>query len=242
MLLIPIPIVGLFLVEQPERMGLFPDGTADPTAAVPACHSVEGLEWRDIRGSGDFWWIVAAFVLVAGSIHGCVIHLPELFSDRGAGGEAAALAISVAGVAVLLGRIGTGYFLDRCFGPYVACAVFGGAAIGIVLLWLGDRGTAAVVGAYLVGLAFGAEVDIIAFLMSRYFGVRSLGTSFGFGFGALVLAGGIGPLIMGLAFDRTASYRLPLAGFFLATMLAAFMVGRLGPYRFAAIRKAAAKG
>jgi len=35
------------------------------------------------------------------------------------------------------------------------------------------------------------------------------------------LASGLGPLIMGFAFDRTGSYRAPLAGFFWATMLAA---------------------
>jgi MFS family permease len=78
----------------------------------------------------------------------------------------------------------------------------------------------------------GAEVDIIAFLMSRYFGLRSLGTTVGFAFGAFVIAGGVGLLVMGLAFDRTGSYRVPLAGFGAAAVVAAVLVSRLGPYRF----------
>jgi cyanate permease len=68
--------------------------------------------------------------------------------------------------------------------------------------------------------------------MSRYFGLRSLAKTIGFAFGAFVIAGGVGPLVMGFAFDRTGSYRLPLAGFFAATLVAAALIARLGPYRF----------
>jgi MFS family permease len=102
------------------------------------------------------------------------------------------------------------------------------------LLWTGRNGAIDLLGAFLVGIGFGAEVDIIAYLMSRYFGLRSLGTAFGFAFGAFVMAGGMGPLIMGFAFDHTGSYRVPLAGFFVATLVAVTLVGRLGPYRYAA--------
>jgi hypothetical protein len=88
----------------------------------------------------------------------------------------------------------------------------------------------------------GSEVDIIAFLMSRYFGLRSLGRTIGVAFGAFVLAGGIGPLVMGLSFDRTGSYGLPLAGFFAATLVAGALVARLGPYRFGVGREYQARG
>ena len=111
-------------------------------------------------------------------------------------------------------------------------AICAGAALGIALLWSGSAGVAALAGAFLVGLGMGAEVDIIAFLMSRYFGLRSLGTTVGVAFAAFVIAGGLGPLAMGLAFDRTGSYRAPLAGFFVATLAAFVLMTRLGPYRF----------
>ena len=81
-------------------------------------------------------------------------------------------------------------------------------------------------------------MDLVAYLMSRYFGLRSLGTSFGFGFGTLVLAAGLGTLVMGFGFDRTGSYRAPLAGFFIATLVASGLLSRLGPYRFALAAKA----
>jgi len=228
-LIVPMPIVGLFLKEPPQQMNRLPDESA---AASMAPVASDGLVWREIRNSGTFWLMVTAFVLAAASITACIIHIAELFFDRGATAASAALAVSVVGAAMLAGRAGTGFFLDRYFGPHVAMFIFALAASGMALLWTGAPGVPALIGTFLVGLGLGAEVDIIAYLMSRYFGLRSLGTAFGFAFGGFVLASGLGPLLMGFAFDRTGSYRAPLAGFFFAAMMAAALVGRLGPYRF----------
>jgi hypothetical protein len=80
----------------------------------------------------------------------------------------------------------------------------------------------------------GAEVDIIAYLISRYFGLRALGTAFGYGFGSYALGGSLGVLLMGAGFDLTHSYTGPLGGFFIAMVLAAGIMTQLGPYRYAA--------
>ena len=74
----------------------------------------------------------------------------------------------------------------------------------------------------------------MAFLLSRYFGLRSFGAAFGFGFGLLIIAAGVGPLLMGIAYDHTSSYRTPLAGGFVLTLAAAAFFTRLGPYRYGA--------
>jgi cyanate permease len=229
-LVIPMPIVGLFLRETPAEMGLRPDG--EPTAATTCAGEIEGLTWGESWRSGPFWLLVTAFVLLAASVHACVIHMPELFADRGATAQMAAMASSVTGLALLVGRIGTGYLLDRYFGPHVALAICCLSALGIALLWVDPGEMFMLAAAFLVGLGLGSEVDIITFLMSRYFGLRSLGQTVGFAFGAFVLAGGVGPLVMGFSFDRVGSYRLPLTAFFAATLAAAALLARLGPYRF----------
>jgi MFS family permease len=232
--ILPVPVIGSFLEETPDRMGLVPDGTLD--SAISSSQP-EGLTWREIRKDRTFWRMIAAFLLAAASVHACFIHLPQLLADRGASLPAAALATSGFGLAVMAGRIATGVLLDRYFGPSVALFLFGLAALGMALLAIGITGVPALLSAFLVGLAFGAEVDIVAYLMGRYFGLRSLGSAFGFGFGAYVMAGGLGPLIMGFAYDHTGSYRAPLSGFLIATIVAAELLGRLGPYRFAVSRK-----
>jgi MFS family permease len=211
-------------------MGLFPDGRSAGT--LDSGSRLGGVAWRDARQSSTFWLLIAVFVLLAASVHACVIHMPQLFADRGATAENAASAASVVGFALLVGRIASGYFLDRYFGGSIALVICLGAALGIALLGIGGAGRVALAGAFLVGLGMGAEVDVIAFLMSRYFGVQSLGATVGFAFGGFVVAGGVGPLVMGFAFDRTGSYRLPLAAFGVAAIAAAVLVTRLPPYRF----------
>jgi MFS family permease len=154
-----------------------------------------------------------------------------MLGDRGITAQTAALGSSVVGAAVLIGRVGSGYLLDRIFGPRLAVIFFAGAALGIGLLLLGTQ-PAAVAGAFLVGLGLGAEVDVIAFLTGRYFGLRAFGKVYSSAFAAFALAAALGPLIMGAGFDRTGSYRGPLVAFFAANLLAAFLMSRLGPYRY----------
>lgn len=175
--------------------------------------------------------MVCAFFLVSISVQGCLVHTTAMLIDRGIAAQTAALGSSLVGAAVLLGRVGTGYLLDHLFAPRVAAVFFGGAALGIGLLWLGTT-PVAFAGAFLVGLGLGAEVDLIAYLISRYFGLRAFGKVYSSAFAAFALAGALGPLIMGASFDQTGSYRGALATFLVATLVAAVLMTRLGPYRY----------
>jgi MFS family permease len=159
------------------------------------------------------------------------MHMTAMLGDRGVSIESAALGSSLVGVAVLIGRVGTGYLLDRLFAPHLAAAFFGAAAFGIALLWLGAP-SVVFVGAFLVGLGLGAELDFIAYLTGRYFGLRAFGKIYSSIFAVFGFSGALGPLIMGVGFDRTGSYRAPLLFFFFATLLATVLMTQLGPYGF----------
>lgn len=233
-LVVPVPVVALLVRDAPGDLGLLPDG--DMRNRLQQQHApVQGLPWRDTFKTGTYWLMCAAFVLLAASVHACIVHIPALLADRGATARAAALASSVTGIALLVGRIGSGYVLDRVFAPRVAMAVCAGTAVGVAFLWIGTPGPLLFAGAFLVGLGMGAEVDVIAFLVSRYFGLRALGVTFGLAFGAFVIAGGVGPLLMGIGFDLTGSYRTPLTGCFMAVLVATVLLARLGPYRFSPV-------
>jgi MFS family permease len=127
--------------------------------------------------------------------------------------------------------VGSGYLLDRFFARYVAITFFCGAAVGIFLLWSGVTGGLAYLAAFLVGMGMGAEGELIAYLVSRYFGLRAFGEVFGYAMISFTLGGIIGPLLMGLGFDKTGSYRLVLGIFLAATLVGAGLMTRLGPYR-----------
>jgi MFS family permease len=226
-LIVGIPTVAAFLR----------DASGEPqckTRRVLSPSEGQDLPWREVWRSSRFWIIIAVVMTTSASVHACFIHLPQIVAHAGATATRAAIITSVLGSAVLIGRVGTGYFLDRYFGPYVTSFLFSGGAIGVALL-LGATDSTVYIAAFLVGLAFGAEMDVMAFLLGRYFGPHNLGKAFGVAFGAFVLAGGLGPLIMGFAYDKTGSYRIALGFFSLATAAASMVAARLGPYRFSAL-------
>ncbi len=239
-LLISVPIIALFLKDSPQKMGLLPDGEPHSTAnenaraniAPNASPEITGIPLREAIRSRIFWLLAFGFALIAISVHGCVIHLIPLLTDRGITPEKAALASSIVGVAVLFARVGSGYLMDRLYAPYVAVFFFSSVAAGIALLWTGLSGATVYAAALLIGLGLGAEVDIIAYLTSRYFGLHSFGEIYGYLFAVFALAGALGPILMAQGFDRTGSYSTPLIFFFFATIIGVLLMTRLGPYRY----------
>jgi nitrate/nitrite transporter NarK len=229
---ITLPVVGRFLTETPQQMGLWPDGAASAAATVAKTRDPEpGFSSREARHTATFWVLVSAAFLVSASFVGCLIHLVPLLTDRGVSAQNAALATSVGAGGALLARAGTGYLLDRFFVAHVALPFFCGSALGILLLWSGVVGGLAFVAAVLVGLGQGAEFDILPYAISRYFGLRAFGEIYGYTFAAVTLGAAVGPLVMGVSFDATGSYSLALISFAVATFTAAGLMIGLGPYR-----------
>ena len=236
-LLVAISLIGAFLRERPEDLRTAPDGA--PQRPMGAQGNDSGVTWREARHGATFWLVLCAYCLVGTGIHGCFIHMSALLSDRGSSLRVAALASSLIGAGAMTGRLLSGYLLDRFFAPRVAALIFG--AVAFAMAWLGIRGEIgfAFPAAFVVGLGLGAKGDIIAYLISRYFGLRSFGEIYGYAFSAFVLTGALGPLLMGIGFDRTGSYLFPLMAFFAAALLATIFVSFLGPYRYAASEDAA---
>jgi MFS family permease len=230
-LVVTLPLITLLIKNSPAQLGLMADGVlVAATDGQP--EERPGFTWKAARHTSTFWLLVAAVVLLGASVHACVIHLAAMLSDQGISASSAALASSLAGAGLLAGRVGTGFLLDRYFGPRIAIVFSAGAASGVLLLLVAHAGIWAFVGAFLVGLGMGAEADIIAYLTSRYFGLKSFAEIYGFTFGAFVLAGAFGAFIMGLGFDRTGSYSVPMVGFLAAIIGAIVLFSRLGPYRY----------
>ena len=82
----------------------------------------------------------------------------------------------------------------------------------------------------LVGLGLGAEVDLIAFFISRYLGLRSFGEIYGYMFAVFMFGSAIGPLAMGLGFERFKTYHAVLVVFGGLLLLAIALMLRLGAY------------
>ena len=121
-------------------------------------------------------------------------------------GAHAALVAATLGFSIVGARAGVGYLIDRYFAPYVAMPCFILSALGLGLLATGASGWPAFVAAALIGLSAGAEFDLLAFLTSRYFGLRNFGEIYGLLFVAFLIGTSLGPIAYGAIFDLTGAY------------------------------------
>lgn len=158
-----------------------------------------------------FLIIVIVLFLASLGQNGAVVHLSALLTDRGVSHAGAAIALSSMGAASLLGRFAAGFLLDRFFAPRVAVFLLSIAALGAFVLSGAHSAVMGVLAASLIGVGMGGEADITPYLLSRYFSLESFSTLYGFTWTAYAVAGALGPVLMGRAFDFTGSYTVFLA-------------------------------
>lgn len=234
---VAFPAVAFF-VREPDR-----DSATDREHLTSAGYTHDlsgnapGMPVAEAVKGFRFWFLLAAVFLVAAAVNGTIAHVVPILTDRGISAAVATSMLSVTGIALIGGRILSGFFLDRFFAPYVAACFFLLPLTGIGLLSSGASGIIPLLGTVCLGLGIGSEIDIMAFLVGRYFGVRTFGEIYGWIMGVFVFASGLGPTIMGVCYDRTHSYNLALEGFAVSLALASLLISRLGPYTFPAGRE-----
>ncbi len=222
-LVVALPTV-VFLVREPRV-----NQQAGTTAQGP------GLTLRQAVSLRAFWCIASAVLMVSIAVNGVLVHVVPLLVDAGWTPSSAARVLAAAGGAGLAGRLLAGYLMDRVFAAYVASSLFCLAIAGIYLL---ASNASPVLGMVAIGLAAGAEVDMIGFFVSRYFGLKRFGQLYGVLFSVFTVGAGLGPLLLGAAFTRFHSYELGFIGCGLALALASICILAVGPYSYGSPRNA----
>ena len=224
-LVVGLPGVVAFVRERPAAPGL----------TQPAC----GASVRDGLASRAFWILVVVLFCSSIAQNGAITHLAALLTDRGVSAGGAALAVSALGAAGLVGRLATGWLIDRFFAAHVSFVLLVLAAAGTYLLSWADTLPAGILGAAMIGFGMGGESDITPYMLSRYFGLRSFSTLYGLTWTAYAVAGAIGPVLMGQAFDATGSYEALLARLAAATLAVAAITLLLPRYGTGTLASAA---
>jgi len=187
-----------------------------------------GMTWQEAIRTPVFWLLGAAVCLVAQVGVGVMIHIVPMLTDRGMSAAAAANAVAVLGVGSLLGRLATGYALDRLNVALVGGVLFSLQGLGMLVLWYGAGGLVPHIAVFFVGLAVGAETDIIPFVTRRKFGLGQFGRIYGLIYGMFSIGPVLGPLFMGQGFDAFGSYAIVLLAFSASSFLAAACVALAG--------------
>lgn len=153
-----------------------------------------------------FVLMCVVFLLLGTVCGGTLVNLVPILTSRGFAPAAAAQLAGVTGLALIAGRGGIGWLLDRLHPPHVVCAIALLAMAAFLLIAYGEGTVSAFAIAALLGATVGAEVDFTAFFVRRYFGNAAFGRLYGLVFGIFIIGSGTGPVLVSAVFDHFGSY------------------------------------
>jgi MFS family permease len=211
---------------------IFPQRTT-PSAASLEPFPTQQPPSRDWLRSPTFWILAGTFAAMSLSFGGLLPHFVPMLIDSGLDPLTAARIAGEIGLAVIASRVVVGYLMDRIFAPRIAIVMCLIGASGGVTLLLGGAPYSSIT-AIALGLALGAELDLMGFLVSRYFRIADFGRIYGWQYGAFIFASGLGPLWVGAVRDATGTYTVALAASSIGLILTC--AGFLALPRYAAIR------
>jgi MFS family permease len=235
MILAFIPVAIFF--REPEEMKK--DREMTKGKARPDNPLVPGLMVSEAVRTWKYWALAIAIFLLMSVTNGVLVHIVPLLTDRGISVKTAVTALSVGGVTLIVGRVIAGYLLDKIFAIYIAIFFLVVPMIGVALLISGAAGWWPGVAVVTVGLALGAEFDLMAYIVSRYWGIRSFGALYGLILMFLNFANAAGMMLMGWCFQLKHSYVPMLWAFEVFLVVSIVLMSRLGPYNYPAMRKSA---
>jgi MFS family permease len=195
------------LLALPIGVALFREPRADERPAAVAQSVAHGATLPEALRDRRFWILWVSIACVAMAYGGAHIHMAEIVKLHGFVAADAASVMQVVGLAILLGRVITGFLLDKFWAPAVCFPILCLPAISVVLLTGTDPAFARImVAAFLLGFAAGAESDLIAYLASRYFGMKHYGKIYGMLYMPFGLMSATSPAIYGAVRDAYGNY------------------------------------
>ncbi|MEP0605856.1 MAG: MFS transporter [Marinomonas sp.] len=200
-MLIALPFVFFWFQEKPSGPV---EGTENPAQSW-------GLTRKEALRTGKFWTLAVVLLLTVFVVVGLLANFEQILSEKGYERGTIAIFAALLGISVIVARVGVGALVDRFWAPAVAAVAFIIPIMGILLIIYAPPSMAVGVGiAVAIGIASGAELDLLAYLTSKYFGPRNYTEIFGGIFAMFAIGAGVAPPIFGAMAESTGSYHAPL--------------------------------
>ena len=186
-----------------------------------------------VRGY-HFWVIIIAFMVLGACISGIIANLKFILLDKGYSSELAASRVAglgLIGLSVIFGRLIGGYIVDHVWAPLVAFIFMSVPALGCYFLMQDLPQSYNSVAIILIGIAAGVEFDLMAFLVSRYLGMRAYGRIYSFVYAAFGLGSGTAPAIFNAIKGDAINYNSVLIYTMWGCLFGATILLSLGKYR-----------
>jgi MFS family permease len=201
-----------FVVRDPEKIGLLPDGElpqdAHPNEATLKFSPDDDWTLHDAKRTTTFWLLNVIFTLTWLVVFMPMVHIVPFAVDLGISHFRAAMTISVIGFAGFGGRLAIGAISDRLgrVPTLGICLILQALAFmgftfstGLGLLYPA---------AALFGFSYGGVTALFPALIGDFFGRIAVGAIVGFIFALAGSPAAFGPLIAGYLYDATHSYNV----------------------------------
>lgn len=205
------------------------DGPAGRGATAPRAATEAGFPLAEALRRPAFWLLSVTFLLVALVMSGLLINLIPLLREIGLSRRDAATTTATVGIGLLFARVAVGFLLDRFQARHVAVMAFAVAALGCLLL-AGQRTEFATFAVLALGFTSGAELDLLAYMSARYFGLRAHATIYSIGLSIFYSGAMLAPLLVGGLYDYTGGYRAALQLTVVCCVVASVLILLMGPY------------
>jgi len=191
-LAISLPIVfALFKEARQAAAGAGPHGAAGSSA-------VWGMTRSEAMRTARFWILGAVLFVTVVVIAGVLSNFARIMIEKGFERATIAQIAAIMGLTVVVGRLLVGALVDRFWAPGVAALFFVLPTLALLMLVHTDVtfATGIVIG-IMIGLAAGAELDLLAYLTSKYFGAAHYPAIFGAIIAFFTVGAGIAPPLFG---------------------------------------------
>ena len=194
------PLALMILRDHP------PEVAARPPLKDAKSQAQENLLYARAIRSRPFWTMIFGFSLITLFVGGTAVHESRMLQEFGATPIQAAGYVSLVAMGTISVRVIFGWLSDHFQAAWlVAISSMIGAA-GIAALGIGGIHFAPLF-AFSLGWAFGGEIDLVAYMTSRYFDLRIFSRVYPFQYGAICAVAGVSPFMVGWIADANQSYR-----------------------------------
>ncbi len=167
----------------------------------------DGMLFKNALKDWRFWLLAYVFIPVSFSVGGPIPLIGFILQEKGFEQELSFAIASYIGIAVFVGRLGGGYIIDKVWAPGVAFVLLAMPVITLAMFAYGTLTPAtALIAVCLLGIAAGVEYDLMAFLVSKYFGLQNYGAIYGALYGFFALGAGLSPFIYSWAQETHGGY------------------------------------
>jgi MFS family permease len=231
-LIMAVALPAILLAVREKPVVTPPLYTEQPESPELATRTVGFLTLRDALLTRIYWTLITFFFCVSFALTGVVANLVPMLVGRGLAFESAVFAVSAVALSQLMGRLASGYLLDKVRSPRISLIWFMGSTVGLCTLLTAHSPPTAIFAAVMLGLSWGAEGEMTGYYVSRYFGLHHFARITGTVFTSIALGAAASQMIVARLFDQSKGYQLAIAIMIAAMLLACALLASLGPYIF----------